>query len=219
MSATNAQRLTWILLGALTIAAVAAIGMITTTRNQLEAAEAETAAVRADLERIEAAAGNVATQVAIFSNALGDLGPETGAAFDDAIVGLDEFVTSQIIVDIDVSETVAIDTEFVLDREIVVPIATVVPINETIKTTILIDGPFDTQIPIDVEVPITLDLPIDLDVPIAINETIPIAADIPVDLTVPITIDVADTELASFADALRAGLAALRDALTGFDAN
>lgn len=219
MSDTNAQRLTWILLGALTIGTVVAIGMVVTLRGQMESAEAETAAVRADLARIEEGAGNVATQVAIFSNALGDLGPETSAAFDDAIVGLDEFATSQIVVDIDVNETVTIDTEFLLDREIVVPISTVVPIDETIKTTILIDGPFDTQIPIDVEVPITLDLPIDLEVPIAINETIPIAAEIPVVLTVPISIDVADTELANFASALRAGLAALADALSGFDAN
>lgn len=213
---SSISRLTWIGWGVLGLLTLASLALSISLRGELQDARSDTAALAAHLDEVEIGAGNVATQVAVFTNALGDLGPETSASFDEALVGLDEFATSQIVIDIDVSEVVTVDTEFVLDREITVPISTIVPIDETIQTTIMIDGPFDTKIPVDVEVPVQLDLPIDLEVPITINETIPIAADIPVELSVPVTIDVADTELADFADALRSGLAALAEALSGF---
>lgn len=203
----------WILIAVLTIGLISSVVILS---NELNETRAELDELRADLIGVETGAGNLATQVAVFTNALGNLGPESGAAFDEAIIGLDSFANSQIEVDIDVSETVEIDTEFVLDREIIVPIETVVPIDETISTTIVIDGPLDTKIPLDVEVPVELELPISLNVPIAVNETIPISAEVPVALTVPIAIDVADTELAGFAGSLRQGLVALRDALLSF---
>ena len=214
---TTLQKAPWIIAGVLTVGLITSAITVSNVRSELRDTQADLAELRSELEDVETGAGNVATQVAIFTNALGNLGPETATAFDEAIEGLDSFATSQIVVDIDVSETVAIDTEFVLDREIIVPIDTVVPINETISTTIIIDGPLDTKIPVDVEVPINLDLPISLEVPILVNETIPITADIPIDLTVPISIDVADTELADFAESLRQGLVAFRDALSSFD--
>ena len=211
---TNNQRTVAVTLAAALIFSFAVSAFL---YSQVRATEARIEDLTAELEEVESGAAYALAQLGVFSNAIGDLGPSTTGAIDEAIVGLDQFAVSTIEVLIDVDETVTIDTDFVFAQEIVVPIRTEVPIQQTFDTTITIDGPLGTEIPLDISVPVDLIIPVDVDVPIAVNETIPVSADIPIALAVPVRIDVAGTELAVFAESLRDGLIALRDALAQLD--
>ena len=150
-----------------------------------------------DLARVEIGAGLFASEVTGLQEQLGRLAPEVGRGLTEAVAGL--------------------DTEILLDRTLTVPIQASFPIDQVVETTITIAGPFDTKIPLDVSVPVQLDIPVDLEIPFSINETIPISTRVPVRLSVPIAIEVAETELASLADALGSGLAAFADLMAGFE--
>lgn len=176
-------------------------------------AEAKVEELSNQLTEVESGAAYALAQLSIFEAALGDLGPETSTSLNEAISGLDAFSTSTITMDITFDESVPIRTEFLLQRDLIVPIKTNFPINQTIETTITIDGPLGTAIPLDISVPVDIVIPVDIEVPIAVNETIPIDTEVPISLAVPVQIDVAGTELAVFAESLRQGLEALRDAL------
>ncbi len=176
-------------------------------------AEARVEELSNQLTEVESGAAFALAQLSVFEAALGDLGPETSTSLNDAISGLNAFATSTITMDIRFDESVPIRTEFLLQRDLIVPIKTNFPINQTIETTITIDGPLGTAIPLDISVPVDIVIPVDIEVPIAVNETIPIDTEIPISLAVPVQIDVAGTELAVFAESLREGLEALRDAL------
>jgi len=176
-------------------------------------AEAKVEELSNQLAEVESGAAFALAQLSIFETALGDLDPETSTSLNEAISGLDAFATSTITMDIMFDESVPISTEFLLQRDLIVPIKTTFPINQTIETTITIDGPLGTAIPLEISVPVDIVIPVDIEVPIAVNETILIDTEVPISLAVPVQIDVAGTELAIFAESLRKGLEALRDAL------
>ncbi len=176
-------------------------------------AEARVEELSEKLVEVESGAAFALAQLSVFETALGSLGPETGASLDEAIAGLDSFATSTVTMDITFDESVPIRTEFLLQRDLIVPIRTDFPINQTIKTTITIDGPLGTAIPLDISVPVDIVIPVDVEVPITVDEIIPIDVEVPISLKAPVQIDVAGTELATFAASLREGLVALRSAL------
>jgi hypothetical protein len=170
-----------------------------------------------NMARVEIGAGLFASEVTGLQDQLSHLAPQVGQGLDEAIAGLDSFRSSTIEFDVPINEDIAIETEIVLNRTLDVPIQTTFAIDQVVDTTITIAGPFDTQIPLGVTVPVQLDVPVDLVIPFAINEVIPISAEVPVRLTVPIAVEVAGTELASLADALREGLGAFGDLMAGFE--
>lgn len=170
-----------------------------------------------DLARVEIGAGLFASEVTGLQERLSRLAPEVGRGLDEAVTGLAAFRSSTLEFDVSIDESIPIDTEILLDRTLRVPIQATFPIDQVVDTTITIAGPFGTKIPLDVSVPVQLDIPVDLDIPFSINETIPISTEIPVRISVPIAIDVADTGLASLADALGDGLAAFADLMAGFE--
>lgn len=170
-----------------------------------------------DLARVEIGAGLFASEVTGLQEQLGRLAPEVGQGLTEAVAGLEAFRSSTLEFDVSINETIAIDTEILLDRTLTVPIQASFPIDQVVETTITIAGPFDTKIPLDVSVPVQLDIPVDLEIPFSINETIPISTRVPVRFSVPIAIEVAETELASLADALGSGLAAFADLMAGFE--
>ena len=132
---------------------------------------------------------------------------------DGVVAELDAFQTSTISFEVDIDETIPVETDFTLQRTVQVPIVTSLPIRQELDTTITIAGPLGIDIPVDVTVPIDVDVPVDLLVDIPIDETVPIATDIPVRLTVPIDVAVEGSPLADLAGALRDALAALANAL------
>ena len=166
------------------------------------------------LVTVESGAAFALAQLGVLESALGELGPNATEALDEAILGLDDFATSTLTVEISVDETVPINTEFLLQRDLTVPIQTSVPITQVIDTTITIAGPLGTEIPLDISVPVDIVIPIDIEVPIPIDEIIAIDVKVPITLDIPVEIDVAGTELATFAESLRSGLQAFRDALS-----
>ena len=170
--------------------------------------------LEADLERVEAGAELYASQIDGFREQLVELSPELEAGLDEAVAGLREFGDSTIAFDVEIDETIPIDTEVVINRTVEVPIVTEIPINEEIETTIEVGTPFG-GVPVDVTVPVNLAVPIDLVVDIPINETVPISDEFPVQLSVPIEIDVGETELATLTDSLATGLESLQAVLTG----
>jgi hypothetical protein len=174
----------------------------------------ELAAIRADLERVEAGAALYASQVEGFQEQLVELAPEIEAGVDEAIAGLREFGESTISFDVAIDEVIPVDTEVVIQRTVSVPIKTEIPINEEINTTITVDTPLG-GIPVDVNVPVDVVVPIDLVVDIPIDETVPIQDEFPIQLDVPIAIDVGETELKDLTDSLAAGLESLQDIITG----
>jgi EmrB/QacA subfamily drug resistance transporter len=202
------------------VAALAVIALILTniylaTRvssltTEVEAANEQQTQLEADFIRVESGAAIYAAQVTAFQDQLGGLGPTIDSALAEAVAGIDQFATSKIQFDVAINEVVPINADVVLDRTVNIPITTTIPIDESFDTTIIIKGPFGIDIPLDITVPIKLDLPIDLDVAIPLNETIPIDTEIPVNLTVPIVIDIAETDLATLAEALRQGLESFR---------
>ena len=117
--------------------------------------------------------------------------------------------------DVEIDESVAIDTVIDLQRTIEVPINTTLPIDETFDTRITVDGPFGIDIPLNITVPIQVDVPIDLVVAIPVDETIPISTEVPVQVSVPIAVDVAGTELAQLAASLETGLLSFKDVIAG----
>ncbi|MDX2342598.1 MAG: hypothetical protein QNL12_02170, partial [Acidimicrobiia bacterium] len=162
------------------------------------------------IARVEGGAAIYAAQVTAFQEQLGGLGPTIDSALGEAVSGIDEFRTSTIRFDVSINEMVPINADVVLNRTIQVPINTTIPIDESFDTTITINGPFGIDIPLDITVPIQLDLPINLDVALPINETIPVNTEVPVNVDVPIEIDIAETDLATLADALAQGLESFR---------
>lgn len=200
-----------VLAGIALIALIAAVILA----GRLGSVSDELTTTQADLERVQAGTAIFAAQITTFQEEISALAPGIDVGLSEAIDGLDTFATSTITFDVEIDESVPINTEIVLEREIVVPIRTSIPIEETVDTTITIQGPFGVDIPIDVTVPVDIDVPIDLDVAIPVNETIPINTTVPVTLSVPITVEVANTELASLATSLRTGLVSFRDVLVG----
>ncbi|MGZ5382889.1 MAG: hypothetical protein ACXWH0_02720 [Acidimicrobiia bacterium] len=170
-----------------------------------------------DLARVEIGAGLFASEVTGLQDRLSRLAPEVGHGLDEAVTGLAAFRSSTLEFDVSIDESIPIDTEILLNRTLRVPIQATFPIDQVVDTTITIAGPFGTKIPLEVSVPVQLDIPVDLDIPFSINETIPISTEVPVRISVPIAIEVADTELASLADALRDDLAAFADLMAGFE--
>ena len=170
-----------------------------------------------DLARVEIGAGLFASEVTGLQERLGQLAPEVGQGLDEAVAGLAAFRSSTLEFDVSIDESIPIEAEILLDRTLTVPIQATFPIDQIVETTITIAGPFGTEIPLDVSVPVQLDIPVDLDIPFSINEVIPISTEVPVRLSVPIAIDVAETELASLADALGDGLAAFAELMAGFE--
>ena len=170
-----------------------------------------------DFARVEIGAGLFASEVTGLQNQLSALAPEVGRGLNEAVAGLDAFRSSTLAFDIAIDENLPIDAEILLDRTLTVPLMATFPIDEVVETTITIAGPFDTKIPLDVSVPVQLDIPVDLEIEFLINEVIPISTEVPVRLAVPIAIEVAETELASLADALGEGLAAFADLMEGFE--
>lgn len=170
-----------------------------------------------DLARVEIGAGLFASEVTGLQEQLGRLAPGVGRGLTEAVGGLQAFRSSTLEFEVSINETIPIETEILLDRTLTIPIQASFPIDQVVETIITIAGPFDTKIPLDVSVPVQLDIPVDLEIPFSINETIPISTSVPVRLTVPIAIEVAETELASLADALGSGLAAFADLMAGFE--
>ena len=174
----------------------------------------ELAALRADIERVEAGAALYASQIDGFVEQITELEPQITAGVDEAIAGLRDFGTSTIAFDVNIDEVIPVDTEVVIRRTVEVPIKTSIPIDQTFDTTIEIDTPLG-NIPLDVTVPVNVDVPIDLVVDIPIDETVPIQDEFPVQLDVPIAIDVGDTELRNLTDSLATGLESLQEVLAG----
>jgi hypothetical protein len=178
------------------------------------ASSEELAALRADLDRVEAGAALYASQIEGFQEQLVELSPEIEAGVEEAIAGLRDFGESTIAFDVDIDEVIPIDTEVVIRRTVAVPIVTEIPINEEFDTTITIDTPVG-DLPLDVTVPVDVVVPVDLVVDIPIDETVPIEDEFPVQLDVPIAIDVSETELKNLTDSLATGLESLQDVLAG----
>lgn len=169
----------------------------------------------ADIERVEAGAAIFASQVTGLQSQLADLAPTVSAGLDEAIVGLEAFAGSTIDFNVDINETIPIDTTIDLNRTLSVPINETIPLEETINTTVTVAGPFGIDIPLDISIPVAVDVPIVLDVDIPVDEQIPITTEIPVVLSVPLSVDVAGTELARLADSLQAGLASFKSVMEG----
>ena len=203
-----------LLLGSLILLAVM-FARVGSQSDELEAARAELATTRDDLDRVEAGAAIFASQVNGFVEQVNELGPSIGTGLDQAVVGLEEFGSSQLEFTVNIDETIAIQDEFRLNRTVQVPIQTSLPINTEFDTRITIDGPFGIDIPLNITVPVDLDVPIDLTVDIPIDETIPIAVDVPVRLDVPIAVDVQGTELEALTASLIEGLRAFQTGLSG----
>lgn len=188
-------------LGALLLAAFVLIGVLF----------AQLAEARDDLERVEGGAALVTAQVQALRSSLEASEPAMSARLDEAIAGLEAFGNSTLEFDVQVDQSVDIETELVVDREIIVPIQATLPIDQTFETTIEVEGPLGIVVPVDVTVPVNLDVPIDLEVTVPVRETIPLDASVPLRASVPLAVEVADTELATLAEALIDGLSAFRD--------
>ncbi len=199
-----------VVLVALAIATLFLLDKVGSLSDDLDAARERQDQLEETMLRVEGGAALYAAQITSFQDQLGDLGPTIDTALGEAVVGIDEFRTSTIRFNVQINETVPINTEVVLNRTLQVPIRTVLPIDEEFETTIRINGPFGIDIPLDITVPINLDLPIDLDVAIPVNERIPVNTEVPVNLDVPIAIDISETELAALAEALAEGLESFR---------
>ena len=203
-----------LLVGALLLLAVT-FARVSSQGDELDEARAELATTRDDLERVEAGAAIFASQVNGFVEQVNELGPSIDTGLDQAVVGLEEFGSSQLEFTVNIDETIAIEDEFRLNRTVQVPIQTSLPIDTEFDTRITIDGPFGIDIPLNITVPVNLDVPIDLTVDIPIDETIPIAVDVPVQLDVPIAVDVQGTELEALTASLVEGLRAFQAGLSG----
>lgn len=165
---------------------------------------------RRQVSDLEDTVSELALQAALIQGVFqGPLASELGGV----VAELDSFQTSTISFEVDIDETISVDTDFVLQRTVQVPIVATVPIREELKTTITIAGPLGVDIPLNVTVPVNVDVPIDLVVDIPIDETVPISTDIPVRLTVPIDVAVEGSPLADLARALSDALGSLASAL------
>lgn len=189
---------------------IALLARVGSVESRLEQAEG-------DFARVQIGAGLFASEVTGLQNQLSRLAPEVGLGLNEAVAGLNAFRSSTLEFDVVIDENLPIETEILLDRTLTVPIKATFPIDQVVETTITIAGPFDTKIPLDVSVPVQLDIPVDLEIEFLINELIPISTEVPVKLALPIAIEVAETELASLADALGEGLAAFADLMEGFE--
>ena len=203
-----------VLLAGTALVAIVALIVALIASVRLNEVEDELAIASNNLDRVQAGTAVFAAQLTMFQENISTAAPDIDQGLNAAIDGLDSFMTSTLTFDVTIDEQVTVDTEIVLDREVLVPIQTSIPINETVETTITVAGPFGVDIPINVTVPINLEVPVDLEVTIPINETIPISTEIPIQITVPISLEVAETELATLAHSLRAGLISFRDVLT-----
>jgi hypothetical protein len=205
------RRLT-VALGVVTAVTLVSIGLNVWLSSRLGAAEDRLDETRVTLSRVQDGLQIVVNQATELFDALDALGPTAGTALDDAIAQLEGFSTATIEFRLPFDESIPIDTEIVIDRTVQVPIRTTLPIDESFDTRITVAGPFGIDIPLSVTVPIRLDLPIDLVVDIPFNESFPVSTEVPIRLDVPISVDVAGTELAGLAEALRTGLVSIRDA-------
>ncbi|MDH3469769.1 MAG: hypothetical protein OEM94_00475 [Acidimicrobiia bacterium] len=162
------------------------------------------------VSRLEDTVSELALQAALIQGVFqGPLASELNGVVEE----LDSFQTSTISFEVDIDETISVDTDFTLQRTVQVPIVATVPIREELDTTITIAGPLGVDIPLNVTVPVNVDVPIDLVVDIPIDETVPISTNIPVRLTVPIDVAVAGSPLADLAAALSEALGGLANAL------
>jgi len=214
---TKLTRAVVVLTGILAFALMGAFAMILSLQERLDETQS-------DLARVEAGSALFASQVTGFQRTLVELEPAVDQGFADAIDGLETFASSSISFDVDVDETIAIDTEVTIRRTVTVPINEVIsiretiPIREEIETTIVVnafgfDVPIDVKVPVEIDVPISIDVPIDLEVEIPIDETVPVNTEVPIQLSIPIEINIADTELATLAEALTEGLTSFQDGL------
>jgi MFS family permease len=169
----------------------------------------------ADIERVEAGAAIYASQVTGFQTQLAELAPAVGAGLDEAIVGLETFATSTIAFNVDINETIPINTSIDLSRTITVPINESILLEETIDTTVTVAGPFGIDIPLDISIPVSVEVPIVLDVDIPVDEQIPITTTVPVQFSIPLEVEVAGTELAFLAESLGSGLASFKIVMAG----
>ena len=200
---------------AMAVALVVLLVFVVVLMGRLTTVESDLATTRSDLERVESGAALFAGQVEGFQNQLAELAPAVDSGLDEAVGGLASFRTSTIEFDVEIDESVAIDTVIDLKRTIEVPINTTLPIDQEFDTRITVDGPFGIDIPLNITVPIQVDVPIDLVVAIPVDESIPISTNVPVQVAVPIAIDVAGTELAQLAQSLEAGLISFKDVIAG----
>ena len=188
---------------------------LSSARSDLDDTRAELETTRTDMERVEAGAALFASQVNGFVEQIDELGPSIDDGLDQAVVGLEEFGSSQLEFTVNIDQSIAIQENFDLQRTVAVPIQTSLPIDEEFDTTITVNGPFGIDIPLDITVPVDLDVPIDLTVDIPIDESIPIDVDVPVKLDVPIVVDIEGTELETLTSSLIEGLRAFQEGLSG----
>jgi|GEM_PF-1669393 len=122
---------------------------------------------------------------------------------------LGAFEESTIEFNVAINQDFPVDVEIPIDEIVEVPISTTIPIKQEFETTILMD-PLQSglEIPVDVVVPVDVEVPVDVVVPISVKQTIPIAANIPLNLDVPIMIKVSETDLVTYIQQLRQGIAA-----------
>lgn len=131
-----------------------------------------------------------------------------------AITDLDAFQRSTIQFDIQVNESIPVQTEIPFREALEVPIHTTIPIREEVDTTVTVNIPqLGLGVPVDVTVPLNLEVPVNLRVPVSIDRTVPISTTVPVHLNVPVFIEVGETEMAGYVERLRAGLVSLDQAL------
>lgn len=122
---------------------------------------------------------------------------------------LGTFEESTIEFNVEINQDFPVDVEIPIDETVKVPISTTIPIKQEFETTILMD-PLQSglEIPVDVVVPVDVEVPVDVVVPISVKQTIPIATNIPLNLDVPIMIKVSETDLVTYIQQLRQGIAA-----------
>jgi len=205
-----------IVTGVLAAAVIGLVVMVAMLLGRIASVDEQVAALRTDLDRVEAGTAVFASQITAFQGQLAELAPTVGAALDEAIVELDSFATSTLDFEVPIDEVIPIEAEILFERTVTIPIETSLPIDETIETTITIAGPLGIDIPLNVTVPVRLTVPIDLDIDLPLSERVPIATEVPVKLNVPIRVDVAGTGLATLAESLRQGLLGFREVIDGF---
>lgn len=122
---------------------------------------------------------------------------------------LQSFEESTIEFKVEINQDFPVEVEIPLDEALEIPIAVTVPIRQEFETTILMD-PLQAglEIPVDIMVPVDVEVPIDVVVPISVKRTIPITTNIPLDLDFPIMIKVSETNLVTYIEQLRQGIAA-----------
>lgn len=135
--------------------------------------------------------------------------PAANNALSTVSTELETFEESTIEFNVEINQDFPVEVEIPIDETVEVPIAVTIPIKQEFETTILMD-PLQTglEIPVDVVVPVDVEVPVDVIVPISVEQTIPIATNIPLDLDVPIMIKVSETDLVTYIEQLRQGIAA-----------